>query len=251
MTQQTLEQLLQDRVSIFTTSDRPREIIDEHVEKMFQSVISDAFRSYGDMGKAVSEAIKGAMPGNVESMMDLSRYNSLISNAIKEQWEASSVTSDMARRAKEAVDEALQDLVVPETVSLRKLLEVFAADHAEEAMQNGWECPRVTIEEECGHTCTFVHIYFDKDPGETSYHTRSKYGLENSLAVRCDNRPSPYEGGRLVGEVYAAKVDCDVMGRKMGVWRNDWEKLMVALYYGGAKLVIDCYEDDISYPGYD
>lgn len=53
MSNQTLHDLLTARVAEFSASDRPREIIDAAVEAMFKDIIKDAFRSYGDMGKAV------------------------------------------------------------------------------------------------------------------------------------------------------------------------------------------------------
>lgn len=245
---QTLEQLLHDRVSQFAASERPKEIIDQHVEKMFASVIDDAFRSYGDMGKAVKESIKAAMPGNVSEMVELTRYNSLIANAMKERWAEAGVGNEMVRRTHEAIDEVIKDMQMPEFVSLRELLEAFVEEHAEEAMHEGWEAPRIEIEES-EHVDGHWRIYFDKYPGESRYSTRSVHRLDNMLAISArDNEP---RDGHDVGEVYAAQVDGDIMSRKMGVWHRDWEKLMVALYYGGAKLVIDCDADDFSYPGYD
>lgn len=245
MSQQTLEQLLHDRISEFTASERPKEIIDQHVEKMFSSVIEDAFRSYGDMGKAVKEAIQAAMPGNVSDMVELTRYNNLISNAMKEKWAQSDVSSDMVRRAHEAIDEAVSEMQVPEFVSLRKLLESFVEEHSEDAMENGWEAPRIEIEESeyvDGH----YRIYFDKDPGESRYSTRSVHRLSNMLAI--STRDHEEQDGHPSGDVFAAMIDNDLMGKKMGVWRNGWEKQMVALYYGSAKLIIDCDADDFYYP---
>jgi len=246
--QQTLEQLLHDRVSQFATSERPKEIIDQHVEKMFSSVIEDAFRSYGDMGKAVKEAINEALPGNVSDMVELTRYNNLVANAMKEKWAESGIEADMIRRAHSAIDEAVADMQVPEFVSLGKLLEAFAEEHAEEAMESGWEAPRIEIESS-DVVDDHWRIYFDKDPEEPRYSTRSVFRLANMLAVSA--RDNEARDGHDVGEVYAAQVDGDLMGRKMGVWSSDWEKLMVALYYGGAKLVIDCDADDITYPCHD
>lgn len=247
MSQQTLEQLLHDRISEFTASERPKEIIDQHVEKMFSSVIEDAFRSYGDMGKAVKEAIQAAMPGDVSNMMELTRYNNLISNAMKEKWAQADVGSEMIRRTHEAIDEVIREMQMPETVSLRALLEDFAESHAEEAMQEGWEAPRIEINQSDSMD-GYYHIYFDKDPGESRYSSRSVYRLENMLAVR--TRDTDQVDGHEIGYVYAAQVDNDIMGKKMGVWTSGWEKQMVALYYGGAKLIIDCDADDISYPHY-
>lgn len=247
MTQQTLEQLLHQQVSAFVQSDKPKEIIDEHVEKMFKSVIGNAFRTYGDMGKDIEEAIKGAMPGNVGDMMGLTRYNNLVANAIREKWEGSGVAADMVRRAQESVEEVLKDLEIPEAISLKELLEAFIEDHAEEAMENGWEHPKVVCEEEG----SFFHLYFDKDPEESRYSSRSKYCLDNNLAARIRTQNDPNHNGYPVAEVYAAKLDGDVMGKRMGVWRSKYDKLVIALYYGEAKLILDCDPDDFSYPGYD
>lgn len=246
-TSQTLEQLLHSRISEFTASDRPKEIIDQHVEKMFTSVVDDAFRSYGDMGKAVKEALQAAMPGNVSDMMELTRYNNLIANAMKEKWEESGVEADMVRRTHEAIDEVISEMQMPELVSLRSLLEAFAKENAEEAMQEGWEAPRIDIDE--SDTAGFVRIYFDKDPGESRYSSRSAFSLANMIGIH--NRNDERIDGHEVGEVYVAQVDNDIMGKKMGVWTSNWEKQMVALYYGGAKLIIDCDADDISYPFHD
>lgn len=220
MSQQTLEQLLHARISEFTASERPKEIIDQHVEKMFASVIEDAFRSYGDMGKAVKEAIKAAMPGNVDDMVELTRYNNLISNAMKEKWDQSDIASDMVRRAHEVIDETVSEMQVPEFVSLSALLEAFAELHAEDAMENGWNAPRIEIEES-DILDGYYHIYFDKDPTESRFDTRSVYRLDNMLAVR--TRGAEKHDGHEAGEVYAAQVDNDIMGKKMGVWASGWE----------------------------
>ncbi|HEP9081603.1 TPA: hypothetical protein VDV02_006503, partial [Pseudomonas aeruginosa] len=45
MSQQTLQDLLAERVTLYAASDRPRELIDEGIDKMFKEVVSDAFRS--------------------------------------------------------------------------------------------------------------------------------------------------------------------------------------------------------------
>lgn len=243
--QQTLEQLLHERISLFTASDKPKEIIDEHVEKMFKSVIDSAFRTYGDMGRAVEEAIKAAMPGNVSEMVELARYNSLIVNAMKEKWAEAGVGDDMIRRTHAAIDEVMKGMEVPEFVSLRQLLEAFVENHAEEAMENGWEAPVISFEESETFRSEYMHISFSKDPGDERY---SRHSRDNRLHVRFEGKN---EEGHHIAEAFSAEIEGRVMGRAMGVWSSEWERLLVALYYGGAKLVIDCDEDDFSYPCHD
>lgn len=53
MSQQTLQELLAERVTVYAQSDRPRELIDEGIDKLFKEIVSDAFRSYGDFGGAI------------------------------------------------------------------------------------------------------------------------------------------------------------------------------------------------------
>ena len=101
---QTLQQLLSDRVTVFANGDRPREIIDKAVEAMFVDVIKDAFRSYGDLGKAVQEAIKAAMPANVGDVFELTKYNALIGESLKQRWHQAAVESTLLERATAAID---------------------------------------------------------------------------------------------------------------------------------------------------
>ena len=48
MSEQTLQALLAERVTAFANSDKPVEIIDEHVKKMFTNVVDNCFGRYGD-----------------------------------------------------------------------------------------------------------------------------------------------------------------------------------------------------------
>ena len=158
---QTLQQLLTERVTAFANGDRPREIIDKAVEAMFVDVIKDAFRSYGDLGKAVQEAIKAALPANVSDMFELTRYNALIANALREQWMNSGIEADMLRRANKAMAEALKDEAIPSRVSLRELLTEFVDQHKDDAAQNQWEHPEIRFRDsEYGG----MHIFFDPEP---------------------------------------------------------------------------------------
>jgi hypothetical protein len=255
MTQQTLQALLCERVSEFAASDRPREIIDASVETMFKDLIKDAFRSYGDMGKQVHEAIKAAMPGNISDTFELTRYNALIANSMREQWLSSGIEGDMLRRANEAMEEALKENAIPAVVSLRGLIEAFIDDHKESATEERWEHPEVRFREsEYGG----MHIFFDKEP-ESSHHgssylsrsERSDYQLDNAIHVSWSRDGSNKdEHGNPVGKVYAAQLEGKPIGKSFSI-RNQWERLVAGLYFGAAQLVIDCGEDKFSYGLYD
>jgi len=256
--EQTLHQLLSERVATFAAGDRPREIVDQHVEKMFADIIGDCFRSYGDLGQKVRDAVNAALPANVDGMFELTRYNDLVATALHDKWASSGIAGDMVRRAQESIDEILKDDVIPSRVSLLKLLEQFADDHKEEAAEGRWEAPRIIIEENSiGSRSKWVHIYFDEKPDEewsrerSAYSLRStsrdKYQLKNNLLVLVEGTD---DSGHDVGRVCGALLDDQKLGRQFRIHSKS-DRLIAALYFGGADLVIDCDESDITYGIYD
>jgi hypothetical protein len=254
---QTLQQILADRVSLFAAGDRPREIIDMHVEKMYQEVIKDCFSSYGDFGKAVRDAVKAALPANVDGSFELARYNALITTALRDQWATSGVTADMVRHAQGVIDQVMKEDAVPAVVSLRELLQEFADAHKEEAGEGRWEAPRIEIETpNDGISSKWIYVYFDETPDDgharhagysSRSTTRSNYQLKNSLMVKISGTN---EKGHNFGRVCGATLDEKPIGMNFRLY-SKWERLIGALYFGAADLVIDCDADDISYGIYD
>lgn len=208
MSEQTLQALLAERVTAFAASDQPAAIIDEHVKVMFTKVIDNCFGRYGEMAKLVEEAIKAALPANLSSVFELTRYNAMIAKALQEKWENSGVEADMVRRAQQAIDEVLNKDQMPEVVSLQELLEAFVDEHKESAAEERWEQPDVRFQES---DYGGLHIYFDKKPKEESPYTsreRSEYSLDNAIHISFDKRGNDRDDkGRQVGTVYAARID--------------------------------------------
>ncbi len=259
MTQQTLQELLVERVSIYAQSDRARELIDQGIESMFKDVVKDTFRSYGDFGKAVQEAVKAALPANVTDMFDLQRYNALVANALQQRWQATALQSTVIERAEKAIAEVLEgDGLLTGEISLKALLNEFISDHREEAAENGWNHPEIRIEETDSGQSDFIYISFDPEPEESrslsSYRseTRSKYSLKHSLHVHVIGSRETDDFGRnsdQLGEVLSAKLDDKRIAVNMRV-HSKWERMLASLYFGNAILVIDCDADDFSY-GFD
>jgi len=254
MTQQTLQALLIERVSLFSDSERPAAIIDEHVDKMFTEVIKDAFGRYNGLGEAVKEAVKAALPANISEVFELTKYNTLIANTLRDKWENSGVEADMVRRASEAIAEVLEGEQMPAIIQLSDLLQSFVDEHKEESTEERWERPDIRLQEsEYGG----LHIYFDKKPKEESSSSygrsseRSEFSLENAIHISFDkNGADKNEQGRQVGRVYAARLDGENIGKSFTI-RSKWQKMIAALYFGKAKIVVDCEEDEFSYDLYD
>lgn len=254
MSQQTLQELLADRVTAYAQSDRPRELIDEGIEKLFKEIVSDTFRSYGDFGGAIKEAVKAALPANLSETFELTRYNAMVANALKEKWENSGVGADMVRLAQMQIDEVLSKDAMPAVISLQELLEAFVEDHKESAAEEHWEAPDIRFQpSDYGG----LHIYFDKKPRDHAItrHSisseRSEYMLDNAIHISFDrNGKDRDDEGREVGQVYAAKIDNEKISQTLK-FRTGFEKMVAALYFGASKIIVDCDEDDFSYGIYD
>lgn len=254
----TIQQLLADRIETFATGDKPTEIIDKAVEKLFKELIDESFKSWGDFGTAVKASVKAAMPSNVSDMFELTRYNSLIINSLRERWQASTIGDDFLRRANAALDEVLREDAIPAQVRLSELLEAFVESHAEDAAEKGWDRPHVRIKEDEGIvSARFIHIAFDEEPEEDYLSGRSLSRLTQSRREdhQFKNRVSVNVLGETddshpFGRVYHARLEGQPVGRDFSI-RNRWERLLAALYFGVADLIIDCDEYDVSYPGRD
>ena len=255
----TLEQLMVERVSAYAISDRPRELIDEGLDKLFKSVIDDLTRSYGDLGKAIKEALAAAMPANVSDIFELTRYNALVANQLKQRWESSAVGDQLLLQANKSIDEVLSGGgLIQGEVSLQELLEAFIEDNKERAAEERWSKPEIRFEESDTYGPTLV-VAFDPEPEEShrnsSYNRprRHDYELKHRMQIRItdETRPAPFPHHPVirVGEVYSATLDDKKIALDMQIY-TPWEKQLAALYFGNAKLLIDCDADDFTY-GFD
>ncbi|MFJ3121076.1 hypothetical protein ACIPI6_31620 [Pseudomonas protegens] len=259
MTEQTLQALLAERVTVYAASDRPRELIDEGIEKMFKSVVEDAFRSYGDFSGQIKEAVKAALPANVSDMFELQRYNALIANALRQRWEDAAMGSAILEHADKSISEVLSaDGLLSGEVSLKALLDEFVNDHKEQAAEDHWERPEIRFEESSGHSNEFLYIAFDPEPEDSrdrriySSSGRSIHSLKHSLHVHIKGERETGDHFRKkeqFGEVISAKLDEKKVAINMRI-RTKWERMLASLYFGNATLVVDCDPDDFSY-GFD
>jgi len=256
--EQTLQQLMAERVTEYAQSDRPRQLIDEGIDKMLKSVVEDAFRSYGTIGESIKSAVKEAFPANVTDVFELQRYNAMIANALRERWEAAGMQSAILAQADESINEVLsgEGLLTGE-VSLKALLDEFIEAHKDEAAEERWSAPEIRIKEDDSYSRKTISIFFDPKPegaDRFSYSTerRSDFSLKHHLHVMVESERETSDRWHptvSVGEVYSARMDDKKISVRMNV-RSKWGRMLASLYFGNAKLLIDCEESDFSY-GFD
>lgn len=261
MTDQTLQQLLAKRVTAYAESERPRELIDAGIDKMFKDVVDDAFRSYGDFGKAIKEAVSKALPANVSDMFELTRYNALVAESLRQRWQAAAVSETLMVKASAAIDEVLANDFVSGEVSLRQLIGAFVEDNKEKAAEENWERPEIRFEDGSIGSTPYLHIYFDPEPEDShradnsfrSRSSRNNYELKHALNVRIEGERETgdtWKRTHQFGTVYSAKLDDKKIAVDMQIY-SKWERMLASLYFGNATLVIDCDADDFSYGLYD
>lgn len=261
MTDQTLQQLLAERVTAYAESERPRELIDAGIDKMFKDVVDDAFRSYGDFGKAIKEAVSKALPANVSDMFELTRYNALVAESLRQRWQAAAVSETLMVKASAAIDEVLANDFVAGEVSLRQLIGAFVEDNKEKAAEENWERPEIRFEDGSIGSTPYLHIYFDPESEDShradnsfrSRSSRSNYELKHALNVRIEGERETgdtWKRTHQFGTVYSAKLDDKKIAVDMQI-HSKWERMLASLYFGNATLVIDCDADDFSYGLYD
>lgn len=259
MSEQTLQALLAERVTTYATSDRPRELIDEGIEKMFKSVVEDAFRSYGDFSGQIKEAVKAALPANVSDMFELQRYNALIANALRQRWEEAAMGSAILELADKSISEVLSaDGLLSGEVSLKALLDAFIDEHIEQAAEERWGRPEIRFEESSSYSNEFLYIAFDPEPENSrdrhiyGSSSRGIHSLKHSMHIYIKGERETGDHFRKkeqFGEVMSAKLDDNKVSINMRI-RSKWERMLASLYFGNAILVIDCDPDDFSY-GFD
>jgi hypothetical protein len=137
----SIADVLAQRITVMSTSPKMLEIIDKRVEKFLVDVIDDSFSSWGDFSKGAKEAFKNALPGNIDSVIDLARYNSMIADRLSAVFASSNITNDMVQKAEKALKNAMEEDLLPPVIKLSVLLEAFIDDHAEQAREENWEFP--------------------------------------------------------------------------------------------------------------
>lgn len=253
----TLQDLLSERVALFCASEKPVDLIDTAIEKLMKDLMENAFRSYGDFADKMKDAIKAALPANVQDFIQLEKYNAIIAETLRKRWIEAAQDSSLVDNANKVIDQVLShDGLIDKEIKLSKLIELFISEHKEQASEGHWEAPEFRIQK---GDDGFIHLYFDPQPEESwrqdGYNrgSRSDYQLMHALHMRIEETIEPDQSWKRAehkGHVYSAKLDDKKISLDLNLY-HQWEKLLAALYFGNAILHVDCDPEDITYGLYD
>lgn len=245
----TLSELLTQRCVEFANSDQAVEIIDKGIANLFSSVVDDAFRSYGEFGKAFKKSMESALPTNIEDMVDLKKYNTLVIEKMHNSWENSGIETDLQEKITSLAKDFVSDAQCPKYIKASDLWEAFIKDNANDAMESGWESPQVFIGDE-HEGCIYVGLHAEES--RHSYGSINIYGCDYNFSLymqRTDGHGSTplLIDGHNVYELFGGKVKGNTLGKKIIKPYSCFDKLIMNLYYGGSLLVWDESPEDICY----
>lgn len=255
----TLSALLTQRCVEFSKSPAAVEIIDKGVEKLFTNIVDNAFSSYGDFGKLMGDAMKKALPSGVENIVELERYNALIVRLIREKWATAGIENSIVEQMTALVNEFTSEEAIPAYIMASDFWKTFIEDQSEKALEEQWECPQVHVDRDSSYGSVVVGLH--PEPASSG----SYFSTTKDRAHSCDfyfhlspkqdrdgrERINTLHDGHQVYELIGGQVERGVLGKRIIKPYSRFDKLVMALYYGGSVLVWDEEPDDLYYPSYD
>ncbi|WP_145517512.1 hypothetical protein [Yersinia mollaretii] len=252
-----LSALLTERCNQFANSPKAVKIIDSGIEKMLTDMVNDVFRADGNFGKQLTEVFKAALPTNIATIVDLQRYNSLVIQSIREAWDSSRIEGSLVERMTDLVTEFTREGAIPKYVLASDLWAAFLEENNARAIEERWRKPQVIISQfENGD-----YIWIGLHPEQSS--PKHYYGGVKNSAHECDfmlafsakyhcehdTKIPVMRENKPVYELFAGHLDRGTLGKTVLNAYSQFDKLVLALYYGGSLLLWDKNPKDIHYPG--
>ncbi len=240
----------------FEQSSEYAEMINTHVRKLYEKAIEDTFR-WGKFPDRVKEALEQALPANIEKMVDLPRYNTMMAKALATEWEQKAISESITKQMQDMVIEFVKTKEIPEFIYASALWDAYIEQYQDEAAHEGWEYPEAIMQYS---DRDWFQVGLCKEPAQESRHGRSRtkthaFEFDESLyfmkAENCidnewvqithNNKPC-YKLGH-------GKVDGNELGKTIKSFRGKYEEMIAALYYGRSMLVLDADDaEELRYP---
>lgn len=178
MSDLTFSQMIESKVAEYMASGKLDKVIEEKIDSCLSSVMGDVFSTYRGYGKVIREAVKEAMPGNLEGVMDLAPYTHVVKKTLQKRLSAHFDTSAQA-----LADNLIDELIAPapEAVKLSELMKEFVEYN--NIFGDEDKAPYVKVTHSNSHILEgYWDVEFDEEK-PTSYHP-----AEFKLEMNADNR---------------------------------------------------------------
>ncbi|MGY4028101.1 hypothetical protein ACW5WQ_19475 [Aeromonas rivuli] len=197
----------------------------KYADKLIDSCAEDVLRSYGDVGKAIKDALAKAITPHLEDLADFPPYHDFVAKRLR-----MAATNFYDQRLAEVLDKELAEIMgeMPQEITLSWVIDAVRQS-----------ITRYSKGEHMDEKMTLIigpisygsrHIYIGKESG------MEQYRCEYSIAIDKE------------GHIYAMRIDEDDLKTKkcVGPFYSTERKLMAA-YAMKAKLTLDEGEDPYNY----
>lgn len=240
----------------FEQSPEYAEMINSHVRKLYEKAIEDTFR-WGKFPDRVQKALEAALPANIETMVDLPRYNTMLAKALATEWEQKAISESITKQMQDVVLEFVKTKEIPQFIYASALWDAYIEQYQEEAAREGWEYPDAIMQ---FSDSDWFQVGLCKEPNKDSAYGRGRrkthvFEFDESLYFM---QAREHVNGELVQishdnklcyKLAHGKVNGDELGKKIMSFRGRYEEMIAALYYGRSLLVLDASDaDELCYP---
>lgn len=197
----------------------------KYADKLIDSCAEDVLRSYGDVGKAIKEALAKAITPHLEDLADFPPYHDFVAKRLR-----MAATNFYDQRLAEVLDKELTEIMseMPQEITLSWVLDsVRQSIVAHSEGEHLGDEMTLIIE---GSSYGYLHIYIGKEAD------MDKYRCEYQLNIDKE------------GCIYSMKLDGDDLKNKkcVGPFYAAERKLMAA-YTMKAKVILDYGNDPDRY----
>lgn len=254
-TSSVMAEAIEKQVREFEQSEEFQAMIKKKVVDMMSTALDEALGRWSPFQKSVNEALKQAMPSDISTALDLTKYNTLLSQAIQNSWDSSAITDQAAEKGRELVLDFIQGFQVPKYITMTELINTFIEEHADEAAQEQWDRPHIFFKENYegrGYIELGIEDHLE-EPSRYSSSSEKKHAFDFSKNIYLSLNKDEEVDGHQVYHVFSGRLGDTPLGNsKIKTFYSDFDKLIAYMYYGGAKLVLDTTDfDDFTYPSYD
>ncbi|PPA28975.1 hypothetical protein C3737_16485 [Aeromonas jandaei] len=199
--------------------------IGKYADKLIDSCAEDVLKSYGDVGKAIKEALAKAITPHLEDLADFPTYHDFVAKRLR-----MAAANFYDQRLAEVLDKEISEIMseMPQEITLSWVIDAVrqsiigygGGEHVDEEM--------TLIVENSSYG--YRHIFIGKESGMDKYRCEYQLNIDNE------------------GHIYSMKIDGDDLKTKkcVGPFYNAERKLMAA-YAMKAKVVLDEGEDPYNY----
>lgn len=198
----------------------------KQADKLIEECASDVLRSYGDVGKAVKEAMTKAITPNLDDLADFPKYHDFVMKRLR-----IAAQSFCDQRLADVLDKELAEIMaeLPEQISLSSLLKMVAdgiREHSDPGDHYDEEMTLIIENSSFGYR----HIFIGNERGT------DKYSCEYQVDIDKD------------GRIYSMKINgSDMKNCKFAGPFYNFERLMMNLYAMKGTLLLDHGDDPYSY----